>query len=204
MFPNVPSHRLPELREPVKALLSKHNIHYNVAPVLTAVQLTLSQFFDPSRDTRSFSKKGEATILQKVQEKFNIYRLATALFDVVTGIGLISGWNHLLETLDGHPFLFLAVAVWNFLLCMAVRDGISALVFSEFTPAAKLDYYPGLKDIKNVVRSAICFVTILYSMHCSGMMALYQVQWSTKLAVSLGRDCVEFYLMAILMDATAG
>ena len=116
------------------------------------------------------------------------------------GIGLISCWNHLLETLDGHPFLFLAVAVWNFLLCMAVRDGISALVFSEFTPAAKLDYHPGLKDIKNVVWSAICFVTILYSMHCSGMMALYQVQWST---VSLGRDCIEFYLMAILMDATA-
>ena len=74
LFPNVPSHRLPELREPVKALLSKHNIHYNVVPVLTAVQLTLSQFFDPLRDTRSFSKKGKATILQKFQEKFNIYR----------------------------------------------------------------------------------------------------------------------------------
>lgn len=198
LFPNVPSHRLPGLKKDTKELLAKHNIHYNVVPAMTVIQLTLSQFVNPSRDTTTFSLRNKPTLLQKIQRQFDIYLWGTFVIDfLITIVFYVVWWNALVDKLQDKPVLLNVAATSMSIIILTMREGIHMFLFSEFIPAAKLNEPIVLKDLMAAVVTICTIASVLYFLNCANLLKIEPIQYQLN---SLGMVIFEFFLMHMSQD----
>jgi len=200
LFPNVPSHLLPGLKKDTKELLAKHNIHYNVVPAMTAIQLTLSQLINPSRDTTTFGLRNKPTLLQKIQRQFDIYLWATVAIDCLLHLVLyVVWWNTLVDKLQDYPLLLCLVAASTMILICTIRDGVYMFLFSEFIPAAKLKSQIGLKDLMGAAVTSLTVATVLALLHYVHLVKIEPLEYRLD---SFGMVYFEEFLMHVLQDVS--
>lgn len=93
--------------------------------------------------------------------------------------------------------MFNMIATTTLFIFLWIRDGFYMLIFSEFTPAAKLKYQPCLRDLWGFLSTSATITMVVTPLHYMHLATIDKVNYGLD---SLGLVFLEFFLMMILQD----